>query len=69
VGLGTTTKELKNMDVVQQLDYVEKFFLPHKDKLNTLEDVYLAVFSPAFIGKPLSYVCYYQESAAYQQNA
>lgn len=68
VNLGTTTNQLKNMYSLQQLDFVEQYFLPYKDKLHTLEDVYLAVFSPAFIGKPLSYVGYYKWSAAYTQN-
>jgi hypothetical protein len=49
--LNTTITKLKNMTALEQLDYVEKYFMPHKGKLKTLEDVYLAVFSPAFIGK------------------
>lgn len=68
VNLGTTTAKLAKMTAVEQLDYVEKFFLSKKDTLKTLEDVYLAVFSPAFIGKSLSYVAYSTWSAAYTQN-
>ena len=37
---------------VQQLDYVEKFYSPHKGRLNTIGDVYMATFLPKFVGKP-----------------
>lgn len=55
--LGTTTEELYNMDAVQQLDYVYKFFKmvgvrPGMD----LGDLYMAVFMPAHIGKPDNFV-------------
>jgi hypothetical protein len=59
------------MSAKDQLVYVQKYFekqIATFGKLTTLEDVYLAVFSPAFIGKPLSYVAYYKGSAAYTQN-
>lgn len=55
--LGTTTEELRNMDAVQQLDYVYKYFKmvgvrPGMD----LGDLYMAVFMPAHIGKPDNHV-------------
>ena len=55
--LGTTTEELRNMDAVQQLDYVYKYFVmvgvrPGMD----LGDLYMAVFMPAHIGKPDNHV-------------
>ena len=58
--LGTTTELLYNMDSVQQLDYVEKYFLEikkwtHKE-LNTYEDLYLATFWPNALGKPDDYI-------------
>lgn len=68
IGLGTTTDVLSKMSAIDQLDYVEKYFLPHKWNLKTLEDVYLAVFSPAFIGKPLDYVAYSRWTPAYWLN-
>ena len=54
--LGTTTSELKNMTAVQQLDYVYKYFLPHKGKLNSYIDTYFVVFFPLAIGKPDDWV-------------
>lgn len=44
-GLGTTTDKLKNMSSVQQLVFVEKYFLPFKGKLATLEAVYTSILS------------------------
>ena len=56
--LGTSTNDLAEMTAVQQLDYVEKYFLPRKGKLKTLGDVYSAVLWPAAIGKPDEYVLF-----------
>ena len=58
IGLGTTTDTLRKMTAVNQLDYVEKYFvnvIAKSGKLKTLVDVYLAIFYPAAIGKPDSY--------------
>jgi hypothetical protein len=55
IGLGTTTQAIRNMNNLQQLDYVEKYFLPYKNKLNSFLDTYLAVFYPAAVGKPANY--------------
>jgi hypothetical protein len=49
--LGTTTDKLRNMSAVEQLDYVYRYFLPHKEKLNTFVDTYLQVFFPIAVGK------------------
>jgi hypothetical protein len=49
---GTTTEELARMSDIEQLDYVEKFYMPYKGKLNTPGDVYMATFLPIFVGKP-----------------
>ncbi|MCX6824821.1 MAG: hypothetical protein NTY80_01230 [candidate division SR1 bacterium] len=67
-GLGTTTSDLAKMTAFEQLDYVQKYFLPYKGRLKTLEDVYLAVFTPKFVGKPLNYVGYSKPSNEYTQN-
>lgn len=55
-GLGTSTDKLKTMSNIDQLDYVRKYFLPYKNKLKTLGDVYLTIFYPAAVGKPDSYI-------------
>jgi len=56
--LGTTTAELAKMSTVKQLDYVEKYFMPRKGRLISLEDVYMAILWPAAIGKLNSYVLF-----------
>ena len=68
-GLGTTTAALEQMTFVQQLEYVKKYFAPYQGKLNSLEDTYLAVFYPAFIGKANDAVLGSTGSAIYDQNA
>jgi hypothetical protein len=49
--LGTTTAKLRAMSAVEQLDYVYRYFLPHKDKLDTFVNTYLQVFFPVAVGK------------------
>lgn len=66
--LGTTVDELAAMTAEDQLDFVEKYFMPHQGKLQTLEDVYMAILWPAAIGKPDSFVLFSAPSVAYQQN-
>jgi hypothetical protein len=68
-GLNTNLMALASMDAVQQLDYIEKYFLPYAGKLYTLEDVYMAVLYPPAIGKPNEYVLFTQGTKAYEQNA
>lgn len=48
--LGTTTEEIKNMDGVQQLDYVYKYFKMTGVGNGTLGDLYMAVFMPKYVG-------------------
>ena len=55
-GLGTSTDELRQMDAIEQLDWVEKYFQPYKRKMFNISDVYLAVFFPVAIGKPDDWV-------------
>lgn len=53
IKLGTTTEQLQQMSVYEQLDYVHKYFklvLPNK-KMKKAADVYLAIFSPCDIHK------------------
>ena len=54
--LGTSTAELLNMDYNTQLDYVYKYLKPYKRKIKSVTDLYLTVFYPAAVGKPLWYV-------------
>ena len=62
---------LSRMTPVEQLEYVKRYF---KNVLKgriglSLTDTYMAVFSPAFIGKPESYVAYQEGQREYDQNS
>ncbi|WP_299248753.1 M23 family metallopeptidase [uncultured Aquimarina sp.] len=48
--LGTTTDALRAMTILEQLEYVEKYFERRKSKLLTLTDIYLAVLYPNAAG-------------------
>lgn len=50
VRLGTTVDALKKLTPEQQLDWVEKFFKNQAPRIKSLEDHYLAVFMPAYVG-------------------
>lgn len=67
-GLGTSTSELLAMSEIQQLDYVRKYLLPYKGKLNTIGDFYCSVLWPACVGKSDSYVLFTSPSIQYRQN-
>lgn len=54
--LGTSTEALYNMNALDQLVYVEKYFQPYKGKMKSFTDVYLAVFYPSAVGKDDDYV-------------
>ena len=43
-GLGTTTEAIRRMSPVEQLRMVEKYLTPFRGRLNSLADVYSAVF-------------------------
>ncbi|MGL4200260.1 MAG: hypothetical protein ACRCTT_02280 [Enterobacter roggenkampii] len=55
IELGTTTAQLRKMDHVEQMDYVEKYFKMQANNVGvstdqwTLEDVYYSIFSPKTI--------------------
>jgi len=66
--LGTTTDALARMTALEQLDYVERYFLPWKGKLRTLEDVYMAVLWPSAVGKGADFVLFSEGSDAYEKN-
>ena len=67
--LGTSTTALAAMTAEDQLDYVEKYFNPYKNKLTTIEDVYMTILWPNAIGKANSYVLFSKPSVAYTQNS
>jgi peptidoglycan hydrolase-like protein with peptidoglycan-binding domain len=60
-GMGTSISELKNMSAIEQLDYVEKFFMDKKrsgltSKVKSPEEAYLLVFYPIAVGKSNDFI-------------
>ena len=67
-GLGTTTAALAAMSAVDQLDFVKKHLKPFKNKMKSVEDVYMTILLPSAVGKPVSTVLFKKPSKAYDQN-
>ncbi len=65
--LGTTAEELASMTAEEQLDYVEEYFKPHKGKLKSIEDVYMAILWPKAVGKPSDYVLFRKDDPKHPQ--
>jgi len=63
--LGTTTDELKQMDGVQQLDYVYKYYKMTGVGDGSVGDLYMATFMPKYIGYPDKYVLGQQGAAGF----
>jgi hypothetical protein len=61
-------KALSKMSATEQLDYVKKYLEPFKGKLNSLEDVYMAVLWPKAVGKDSEYALFKEGTKAYWQN-
>ncbi len=69
IELGTNTDTLAAMSAEDQMDYVEKYFYPYRNMLETIEDVYMAILWPAAIGKPNSWVLFSSPSPEYNRNS
>lgn len=54
--LGTTIDELANMDAVQQLDFVYKYYSMTGVGDGSVGDLYMATFMPKYVGYPDSHV-------------
>lgn len=71
IALGTTVAALAKMTEVEQLDYVQKYFVQngYAGRIRTLPDLYMAILWPTAIGKPSDYVLIRDEDGkAYIQN-
>jgi peptidoglycan hydrolase-like protein with peptidoglycan-binding domain len=66
--LGTSTAQLAQMTPERQLDFVAKYLAPFKGRLNTIEDVYMAVLMPSAIGRGPNHVLFRRPTKAYAQN-
>lgn len=69
--LGTTTAALAKMTPEDQLNYVWHYFKPHKGKLRTLADLYMAILWPKAVGKPEDHVLWTKatQPTTFRQNA
>lgn len=56
IGLGTTVEKLARMSAEDQLNFVYKYFVPYKGRINNLADMYMAILWPAAVGKPMAHV-------------
>lgn len=61
-------KILGDMSATEQLDYVEKYLKPFKGKLNSVDDVYMAILYPKAVGKDSEYALFKEGTTAYWQN-
>ena len=66
--LGTSSRRLARMGPVQQLTWVERYLTPYRGRMRTIEDAYLAVFTPAGIGRPRGHVLYRRGQRSYRRN-
>ena len=74
IDLGTTVEKLATMDEIEQMDYVDKYFIyiskivgiPTKDW--SLGDLYHAIFTPATIKLSPNDTVYSQGQAGYESN-
>ena len=66
--LGTTTKQLVTMSAVDQLNYVRRYFSRYYRRIQTLEDMYMAILMPKYIGAPKTTAVFTKGGIAYQQN-
>ena len=68
-GLGTSLAKLAKLKAEEQLDFVERYFLPFKGKLKTIEDAYMAVLYPKAVGKGKDFVLFKKGTQNYKQNS
>ena len=68
--MGTTTDAIAKMTPEEQLALVERYLRPYRGRIDNLQDLYLAIFAPAAIGKGSNEVLYSQKDhpKAYEQN-
>lgn len=56
VGLGTTVDYLLTLSNVEQLDWVQKYYAPYRNRLKSVYDLYLVTFFPVALGKEDNWV-------------
>ncbi len=68
-GMGTSTSALANMSEIEQLGWVEKYFDRYKNTIRNIDDMYMAVFWPAAIGRAGDFVLIDRNSQPNTYNA
>ncbi len=63
-GLGTNIDAIRHMSAVEQLDYVYKYFKPYVGKMKSAQDLYLATFFPAAMGKEDDFILHSNDLSA-----
>jgi len=65
-----SVNRLAKMTVLQQLDYVEKYFTPYAGKVNSIASLYMCILWPVAADKPDDFVLWTKEKqpTAYSQN-
>lgn len=66
--LGTRTATLASLSAVSQLHYVQHYLAPMADRIETLEDLYMAVLWPAAIGRRSDSLLWAKGSNPYSAN-
>jgi hypothetical protein len=67
-GLGTTTAELSRMSAEDQLTWVERYYAAFRGRLGTMDDVYVATFWPAAVGRGPEHVIARSGERVYEAN-
>lgn len=71
-GLGTSIAALEKMSAIEQLQWVDRYFYPYRNKLRLspgLASLYMAILMPKYITAPDSAVIFTSPSVAYRQNS
>jgi hypothetical protein len=68
-GLETTVEALSAMSVMEQMRYVARYFKAYALFIETLEDMYMSILMPRYIGCGLDEVVFEDGTVAYQQNS
>lgn len=67
--MGTTVEILATLTPEHQLLFVKNYFIPYAKNIESLEDMYMGILMPKYIGKPLTDVLFNDGTVAYRQNS
>jgi hypothetical protein len=64
--LGTTVEAIRQMTNVQQMELVQRYLKRYASRIHTFADLYCAIFYPALLYKPASYIVGSERGPSYQ---